>query len=95
MPIPMNDASQALKTNPEKTEEALQKVLHMPPMNKSKTRKNTVILSDWDLMLGWVKILCWIQGLFGLHRHIRDNQVLQKVFIPQSAGSEGWWNAMV
>lgn len=46
MPIPMNDASQALKTNPEKTEEALQKVLHMPPMNKSKTRKNTVILSD-------------------------------------------------
>lgn len=26
MPIPMNDASQALKTNPEKTEEALQKV---------------------------------------------------------------------
>uniref|UniRef100_A0A8C4VU12 Capping protein regulator and myosin 1 linker 1 n=1 Tax=Gopherus evgoodei TaxID=1825980 RepID=A0A8C4VU12_9SAUR len=29
MPIPMNDASQALKTNPEKTEEALQKVLHI------------------------------------------------------------------
>lgn len=27
MPIPMYDASQALKTNPEKTEEALQKVL--------------------------------------------------------------------
>ncbi|XP_074755440.1 F-actin-uncapping protein LRRC16A isoform X6 [Athene noctua] len=26
MPIPMNDASQALKTNPEKTEEALQKI---------------------------------------------------------------------
>lgn len=26
MPIPMYDASQALKTNPEKTEEALQKV---------------------------------------------------------------------
>lgn len=27
MPIPVNDASQALKTSPEKTEEALQKVL--------------------------------------------------------------------
>lgn len=27
----MNDASQALKTNPEKTEEALQKVLHIHP----------------------------------------------------------------
>lgn len=27
MPIPMYDASQALKTNPEKTEEALQKVV--------------------------------------------------------------------
>lgn len=45
MPIPMNDASQALKTNPEKTEEALQKVLHMPPMNRNQTNKNIVILS--------------------------------------------------
>lgn len=87
MPIPMNDASQALKTNPEKTEEALQKVMHMSAMNRKKTSKNTVILSDWDFMLGWMRILCWIQGLFGLRRHIRGNQVLQEPFIPQNAGS--------
>lgn len=32
----MNDASQALKTNPEKTEEALQKVLPIPPPYRNK-----------------------------------------------------------
>lgn len=36
----MNDASQALKTNPEKTEEALQKVLHIPPTKRDKPTKN-------------------------------------------------------
>lgn len=36
MPIPMYDASQALKTNPEKTEEALQKVLKNPQLNYNK-----------------------------------------------------------
>lgn len=95
MPIPMNDASQALKTNPEKTEEALQKVLHMPPMNRNQTNKNIVILSFWDLMLRWIRILYWIQRLFGLQRHMHGNQVMQELFIPQNAGSEGWWNAVV
>lgn len=51
MPIPMNDASQALKTNPEKTEEALQKVLHIPPTYRNKTTK-VIILSGCDFMLG-------------------------------------------
>lgn len=36
MPIPMYDASQALKTNPEKTEEALQKVLKDQQLNYNK-----------------------------------------------------------
>ena len=58
MPIPMNDASQALKTNPEKTEEALQKVLQIPPTYRNKTTKNKVIiLSGYDFMLDWVRIL--------------------------------------
>lgn len=58
MPIPMNDASQALKTNPEKTEEALQKVLHILPMYRNKTTKYKVItLSGCDFMLGWIRIL--------------------------------------
>lgn len=49
----MNDASQALKTNPEKTEEALQKVLHLPPMYRNKpTKCKVIILSGCDFMLG-------------------------------------------
>lgn len=42
MPIPMNDASQALKTNPEKTEEALQKVLPIPTITEIKPIKNVL-----------------------------------------------------
>lgn len=43
MPIPMNDASQALKTNPEKTEEALQKVLPIPTTTEIKPIKNVCV----------------------------------------------------
>lgn len=44
MPIPMNDASQALKTNPEKTEEALQKVLPIPTTYRNKANWKCVFV---------------------------------------------------
>ena len=48
MPIPMYDAAQALKTNPEKTEEALQKVLQgwQPGCSEHSLALNCVPASD-------------------------------------------------
>lgn len=54
MPIPVNDASQALKTSPEKTEEALQKVL--PAITcmwrGGQGETELICLNDCDFMVG-------------------------------------------